>query len=236
MNICYNGDSFKLLRKTENETINLILTDIPYNISRDNNFSSMGRQGFDWIWDSYTGVFKLEHLSCLCPLVKKTGSILVFSSFQQCGDLDEIMQKAGMVAKDKIIWNKKNPMPRNTNRRYVSDKELINWYVKKNGKWTFNKKENESYLRSILNFPISTHLSKFHPTAKNVDLLAALIKIHSDPNDIVLDAFAGSFTTGLAAAKTGRQFVLCEIDEKFYENGKMLLTKNNIEFTDGEKR
>jgi len=233
--IVYNVNSFKLARKTEDGTIDLLLTDIPYNISRANHFDSMGREGFDWDWD-FDGVFHLEYLSVFASLIKKTGSAIIFSSFQQCGDLDEIMEKAGMVAKDKIIWNKTNPMPRNTGRRYVADTELVNWYTKKNGKWTFNKEEETPYLRSILNFPISTHLSKFHPTAKNVDMLAALIRTHSDLNDIVLDPFAGTFTAGLAAAKTGRQFVLCEMEEKYYNNGKKLLTKNNVEFTDGGSR
>ena len=67
-------------------------------------------------------------------------------------------------------------------------------------------------------------------------MLAALINTHSDLGDLVLDPFAGTFTTGLAASQMGRQFVLCEMEEKYYENGKQLLTKNGVEFTDGGSR
>jgi len=234
MNLIYNADSIKLAKKTEKKTVDLVLTDIPYGISRKNNFHTMGRTGFNFDWDKEN--FFVNSISHIVPLLKKGGSALIFSSFEQIKDLDVLMHENGMLRKDKLIWSKTNAFPRNTKRRYVASSEVINWYVTKKGKWTFNKSEDVPYIKTVFEYPIATHLSKFHPTAKPIALLEKLITIHSNEGDLILDPFAGAMTTAAAADNIGRNFVVCEKDEENFLRGKELLKKLDVKFTDGGSR
>lgn len=73
---------------------------------------------------------------------------------------------------------------------------------------------------------------RIHPTEKPLDLLEQLITNSTNPEDIVLDPFGGSFSTVLAAIKCGRQAISFELDEQYYLVGKERLESfdpNNIE-------
>lgn len=63
-------------------------------------------------------------------------------------------------------------------------------------------------------------LDTFHPTQKPVALIAHLIRIFSDPGDVVLDACMGSATTAVAAIRTGRNWIGYEMNENFYKQAQ----------------
>ena len=97
------GDCFELLKDIPNESIDLILTDIPFNISKTNNFKTMkdrkGRNGIDFgEWD--TG-FDEKSLALLQDKIKKGGSLITFHSFEQYSLLQTVFDK--LIFKDKII-------------------------------------------------------------------------------------------------------------------------------------
>ena len=77
-------------------------------------------------------------------------------------------------------------------------------------------REFTSYPNSILRFSGVASKEQLHTTQKPVDLLEYLIKTYTNEGDIVLDCFAGSCTTGLAAINTGRNFIGCEIDKEYF--------------------
>lgn len=117
-------------------------------------------------------------------------------------------------------------MPRNVNRRYVQDTEFAIWAVKKNAKWIFNKKSDLPYLRSTFETAVVSGKEKNgHPTQKSLKLMEELINIHTKENEIILDPFMGSGTTGVAALKNKRKFIGIEIDNKYYEIAKERLKK-----------
>ena len=112
-------------------------------------------------------------------------------------------------------------MPRNINRRYVQDKEYAIWAVKKNAKWTFNKPEDEKYLRSTFKYPIVQGKERFnHPTQKSLKLLEDIIKIHTNVDDLILDPFMGTGTTCLAAKNQGRNFIGIEQNIDYFKIAK----------------
>ena len=197
--------------------IDLILTDIPYQVSRENNFKTMkdrqGRNGIDFgEWD-YN--FDISSLKKLIPKLKKGGSFIIFSSFEQYNDL--IYNLSELELKDRIIFRKTNPMPRNRDRRYISNIELITWFVKKGDKWIFNR-QSEKYDESVISYPAESGggFKKYHPTQKPLRLIEELIKRHSNPGDIVLDCCAGSGTTGLACKNLNRKYILIEKSKDYY--------------------
>lgn len=70
--------------------------------------------------------------------------------------------------------------------------------------------------KSIIKVP-SDHYKMLHPTQKPVRLMERLIALVSNKNDLILDPFMGSASTGLACLNTGRRFIGCEIDDEYYK-------------------
>lgn len=216
----FNGDAYTMVKefKQNGITVNHIITDPPYNISQDNNFNTLRnpRKGVDFgKWDKGFDLYSwIEDYS---EVLDKNGSMIIFCSYRFISHIIDKLESCGMVVKDTLIWKKSNPMPRNIERRYVQDTEFAVWAVKKNAKWTFNKPVNSSYLRSC--FETSTVSGKEktgHPTQKSLKLMDAIIKIHTNENDVILDPFMGSGSTGVACIKNKRKFIGIELEKDFF--------------------
>ena len=108
-------------------------------------------------------------------------------------------------------------MPRNRERRFISDIEMASWFVKGKG-WTFNR-QHEKYESSILRYPSESGggFKRYHPTQKNLKMIEYLIKILTNEGDWVLDPFMGSGTVGVACRNTNRNFIGIELDEKYFK-------------------
>ncbi|MGO5272663.1 DNA methyltransferase, partial [Collinsella sp. LCP21S3_C3] len=132
------GDSLEFINTLEDNSIDAIITDPPYNISRDNNFQSMGRGGIDFgEWDKEFDLSSWIELAT--PKLKKGGNILIFNAWKNLGEIAATLESLGFEVKDMIRWEKSNPMPRNRDRRFIVDYEVAVWAVKKGAKWTFNR-------------------------------------------------------------------------------------------------
>ena len=221
----FNGDCFEIIDKLiENGVkVDAVITDIPFNISSKNNFKTMkdrkGRNGIDFgNWDKG---FDETKLSKIIPLIEDGGNFITFLAFEQYSLLKEILENENMILKDRFIWKKTNPMPRNRDRRYISNCELGVWFVKSKEKWIFNR-QDEKYQQMIFEFPSESGggFKRYHPTQKNLKLMTELVKIHTNKNNIVLDPFMGSGTTGVACVNTNRDFIGIELDEKYFNIAK----------------
>ncbi|WP_407543809.1 site-specific DNA-methyltransferase (plasmid) [Deinococcus radiomollis] len=85
---------------------------------------------------------------------------------------------------------------------------------KQNGTWT---DDGTRHPTSVLRVPSIRSQDTVHPTQKPVDLMAWLVRSYSQPGDLILDPFAGSGSTGVAAIQEGRRFLGCERDASFCE-------------------
>ncbi|MDO5564020.1 MAG: DNA (cytosine-5-)-methyltransferase [Eubacteriales bacterium] len=202
--------------------INHIITDPPYNISKANNFNTMKqkRQGVDFgEWDK-----EFDFISWIKPYVElldKNGSIIIFCSYYYISFIITELEKNDIDVKDVIIWKKSNPMPRNIERRYVQDMEFAIWGVQKKAKWIFNKGEKEKYKRSLYETSLVSGSEKTkHPTQKSLKLMEEIIKVHTNKNDVIMDPFMGSGTTGVACKKLGRKFIGIELNRDYFEIAK----------------
>lgn len=217
----YNADYRDIIPTLLDNSVDLFLIDIPYNISRKNNISTMkdrkNRVGLDYgEWDKD---FNEKELNILQNKLKKGGSLLVWSALEQYDTLRYTFNE--LQIKDKLIWNKTNPMPRNRDRRYISNIELCSWFIKPGAKWTFNRQASP-YETCILTYPVESGggYKRFHPTQKNIDMIKNQIRIHTNPNDLVVDCFMGGGTTGVACKELERSFIGIELDEKYYNIAK----------------
>lgn len=210
-----------------------IITDPPYNISKINNFQTMKnpRTGVDFgEWDQ--GSFDLfSWIPLYSKLVNKNGSMIIFCSYRFISFIVSVLEseEVGFNVKDVLVWQKSNPMPRNVNRRYVQDMEFAVWAVRKNSKWVFNKPAEKPYLRSLFSAPVVSGLEKVgHPTQKSLFVMKSIISIHTNENQLILDQFMGSGTTGIAALELGRNFIGIEKEKKYFEMAKRRFEKYDI--------
>ncbi|GAA9644936.1 site-specific DNA-methyltransferase [Helicobacter pylori] len=225
----YHANAFEIIKDfyQQNLKVDAIITDPPYNISVKNNFSTLKsatRQGIDFgEWDKNFRL--LEWIKRYAPLVNPNGCMVIFCSYRFINYIADFLEENGFVVKDFIQWVKNNPMPRNINRRYVQDTEFALWAVKKKAKWVFNKPKNEKYLRPlILKSPVVGGIERVkHPTQKSLALMEKIISIHTNPNDIVLDPFMGSGTTGLACKRLERNFIGIESEKEYFQIAKKRL-------------
>jgi len=216
----YLADAFALVKELQKRQVIVdhIITDPPYKISKENNFTTLDqpRKGIDFgQWDKkfdLCGWIK-DYVSILSP----NGSVIIFCSYLYISDLVKELEQNDIDVKDVLIWKKANPMPRNIERRYVQDMEFAIWGVKKNSKWVFNKPKDKPYLRSLFETStVSGHEKNGHPTQKSLALMEHIIKIHTNPSDLVIDPFMGSGTTGVACLNLNRRFIGIENNNSYY--------------------
>jgi site-specific DNA-methyltransferase (adenine-specific) len=168
-------------------------------------------------------------------VLKPNGTIWIsgtYHSIYMCGYL---LQRHNFHILNDISWFKPNASPNLSCRFFTASHETLIWARKdKKGKHTFNyqdikngnfpedrlKKEN-TQMRSVWCIPTPKNGEKEfgkHPTQKPLALLKRIILASTNEDDIILDPFCGSGTTGIACKAVGnRKFIGIEIDDEYYE-------------------
>ena len=221
-------DCFEFLPTVEKESVDLILIDPPYIISRPTGFEACGEKGVERFrmsyefgeWDKdFTGleiVMQEAH-----RILKKGGTLICFYDLWKIESLKKWMEDAKLKQVRFIEWVKTNPVPINSKVNYLTNAREIAVSCVKSGKPTFHS----VYDKGIYEFPICHDKDRFHPTQKPIALLESLIKKHSNQGDTVLDCFAGSSSCAVACHNTNRKFIGCEIDDTFYTKSVERLEK-----------
>lgn len=213
------GDCLERMKEIEDGSVNLILTDPPYNIARANNFHTMGRAGIDFgEWDKGFDLF--SYINEIQRILHKDGSVVIFNDWKNVGDIARHCESVGLVIKDMLRWEKSNPMPRNRDRRYVTDYEVAVWCTNTKAKWTFNRTD-PAYQRPEYRGSLTPHGERTsHTTQKPEWLMEQILSVHSNEGDMVCDMFMGSGTTGVACTNTNRKFIGIEMDENYFNIAK----------------
>lgn len=144
--------------------------------------------------------------------VLKDGSHAYFMvNSRNLNELQTKAEAAGFKFMNLLVWVKNNKTP---NKYYMQQCEFI-LFLRKG----FAKNVNDMGKGNVFIIPniIGT---KFHPTEKPVELMQEMILQSTQPNEIVLEPFAGSAATCIAAVKSGRRFVAAEIEERFCKIGE----------------
>lgn len=200
------------------KSIDLILTDPPYCISKKTGFKSVinGENRFAVSmdfgqWDQIE--VNLEDMAkTFYGALRRGGTAIVWYDIWKSGRLKAAMESAGFKMIRLIIWQKTNPVPLNMRATYLSNSREMAVSGVKVGKPTFNSQ----YDSGIYEYPIPRHNgNRMHPTQKPLYLFEDLVLKHSHQGDLVVDPFLGSGTTGVAAIRNSRRFAGCDLDNKY---------------------
>ena len=208
------GDCMELMNNIPNESVDLVLTDIPYNeVNRkDNGLRKLDKENAD--------ILTFDLINFLEQLYDKAKStIIIFCGKEQVSTIHSFFnnkQKKGKGTVRQLIWEKSNPSPMNGQHIYLSGIENAIWFKKRGG--TFNA----HCKNTVFKYPIGR--SKLHPTEKNHLLLQELILDNSNENDLILDPCMGSGSTGVVALQNNRNFLGIELNQNYFK-----IAKNRLE-------
>lgn len=236
-NTIIEGDTIENLKKIPDGSIDLIFADPPYFMQTEGELlrtDGTKFQGVEDEWDKFNDYneydkFCFEWLKECKRVLKKDGAIWVIGSFQNIYRLGYIMQNLGFWILNDVIWSKPNAAPNFSGTRYQNSHETLLWCTKsKKSKYTFNYKtmkhlNNDKQDKSVWDIGIcignerlkNEDGKKIHSTQKPEKLLYKVILSTTKPNDIVLDPFFGTGTTGAIAKLLGRNWIGIEREPSY---------------------
>ncbi len=213
------ADSREYIKKVPDKSVDLILTDPPYNLSS----YSTGNMKFSWRkeinndlaeWD-LVNFDPAEWLEQFKRILKPTGSIFAFTSYNMLGKWHEVFDPAFDTFQF-MVWHKTNPAPKVRKAGFLNSCELIICVWNKGHTWNFGKQnEMHNFIETSICMGNERVKDPHHPTQKPVKVLKRIINIASNPGDLVFDPFMGVGSTGVAALELDRRFLGVELEEKY---------------------
>jgi len=215
------GDSQHLIKEVTDQSVDLILTDPPYNLSR----YSTGNMEFSWRktinndlaeWDE-TEFRPREWVSEFKRVLKPTGNIFAFCAYNLMGKWHEAFDPEFDTFQF-MVWHKTNPVPKIRRAGFLNSCELIVCMWNKGHTWNFTKqKDMHNFIESPICMGKERLRNPSHPTQKPVKVLERIIRIATNPKDVIFDPFMGVGSTGVAALNLERQFIGFELDKQYYD-------------------
>ena len=227
------GDCMTRLHEIEDDSVDAIFADPPYFLSNGGISVQSGKQVCvdKGDWDKggtpeYVYQFNRQWLSLCRSKLKDIGTIWISGTHHNIFVVQRCLQELGYKILNVITWQKSDPPPNLSCRYFNFSTELVIWarkHEKKPHKFnyeTMKQLNGGSQMTDVWRIPAVGMWEKTcgkHPTQKPVRLLYRILLASTNEGDTVLDPFAGSSTTGIAANLLGRKFVGIEQEEEFIE-------------------
>jgi len=221
----YNDNCINILKSLPEKSVNMIFADPPYNLSGSDFMTLQSGKPVKCDkgeWDKIDNIqeFNKNWLIECRRVLSDTGTIWISGTLHNHPSIGIILKELDFWIINDIIWFKPNASPLLKTNRFAPSTELI-WLASKSKNYYFNydlakKLNNGKQQRNLIILNAERHKTS-HPTEKPETLLEKLIIFGSQENDIILDPFLGSGTTGVVAKRLNRSFIGCEIDENFYK-------------------
>jgi site-specific DNA-methyltransferase (adenine-specific)/modification methylase len=226
-----HGNFYEEVQRLGDGCIDLILTDPPYNIARENAFAFDGRANISQDFGEWDKHAEQEFLASFeiwarewARLLRVQGSGYVFTSDRYISHLRAALEGAELHVKATIVWHKTNPGTQVVKTNFKSSVEYLLFFTKGEGGHTFNW-QGENEMHNFLETPIcggnerltDSKGKTLHPTQKPEQMIRHFFEISSNRGDTVFDGFAGVGTTGKVAKDRGRKFIGIEQDALYFE-------------------
>lgn len=228
----YKGDSLKLLKKFDDESIDLIFADPPYFLSNNGITCKSGKMASvnKGTWDKSSGLadkhnFNREWIKECYRILAPNGSIWISGTLHNIYSVGMALEENNFKILNNITWQKTNPPPNLSCRYFTHSTETVIWARKnlRKSRHTFNyaimKEENGGkQMKDVWTGSTTKKTEKAfgkHPTQKPIYLLDRIIRSSSNEGDLVLDPFCGSSTTGVAAIQNNRRYIGIDISKEY---------------------
>ena len=232
------GDCIAEMAKLPAESVDLVFADPPYNLQLQGDLKRPDDSRVDAVddaWDKFSSFsayddFTRAWLMACQRVMKREATLWVIGSYHNIFRVGAILQDLGFWILNDVVWRKSNPMPNFRGRRFTNAHETLIWAAREPGGkgYTFNYEalkagNDDVQVRSDWTIALCTgeerlkgdNGKKLHPTQKPEALLARVILASSRPDDLVLDPFCGSGTTGAVAKRLGRRFIAIERESAY---------------------
>jgi site-specific DNA-methyltransferase (adenine-specific) len=231
--LLHRGDCRQILQRLPEESVDLIFADPPYFLSNGGVTCQSGKMVsvHKGRWDASGGIeedhrFNLSWLSACKRVLRPDGTIFVSGTRHVIFSVGFAMQQLGFKLLNDIVWYKVIPPPNLSCRYFTHSTELILWAAKDARSrhcFDYGAMKAENGGKQMQNLwslvPPKKAEKRFgkHPTQKPLALLDRIVRAASCPGALVLDPFAGSGTTGVASARTGRRFLGIDLETEYLE-------------------
>lgn len=224
-----NQCSLKGMSKLKDQSVDLIVTDPPYNIADNKRMTKQGNKfvttqkawgkDFQDNWKSPEDFYNWlkPFVEQMVRVLKEDGSIVMFFDRKYAGYYSYLIEKEfGLISRNNLYFVKSNPLPSCRKNNYRSTVEEAVWFTKsKNYNLNFI---NQTEMKQVFTGAIGkSKTKKIHPCQKYNWMIEPLIERHSKAGDVVLDPFAGSGSTLRIAAAMGRKAIGFEKSTAFYK-------------------
>jgi site-specific DNA-methyltransferase (adenine-specific) len=246
------GNSFHVMELLPEKSIDLIIADPPYNLTKSFHGTQFSRKK-ESEYEDYTR----QWLSKAIPLLKDDGSIYVCCDWETSLIIGHILQEY-LIVRNRITWQREKG--RGAKANWKNGLEDI-WFATKSNNYTFNldavkirkkviapyrvdgkpkdwtETENGNYRDTCpsnfwddITIPFwSMPENTAHPTQKSEKLVAKIMLASSNPGDVVFDPFLGSGTTSVTAKKLDRHYLGIELNEQY-----CIWTEQRLEMADND--
>jgi len=247
-NNIYEGDCIEVMKQWDDNCIDHCITDPPYNMSK--------KKGLGWAfskhvtmeekWDIFSREdyldFTRQWFKEVCRVVKPNGNIFIFGSFHNIYDLGYIVNEMDLKILNSIVWFKPNAQPNITCRMLTESTEHIIWACNeikgKAKKWVFNYEiskmlNGNKQLRNMWQIPYPSQKERRfgkHPSQKPIEVITRIMLIATNKDELVLDCFSGSGTTGVVAQSFGRKWIMLENNPEYNEIARERLDNVHVPY------
>lgn len=233
-NSIVQGDCLEIMKQIPDGSIDLILTDPPYNISiegkkitrtyahynwkrRSDIGLDFGKWDRNWKDDEEFFAWVEEWFKEVVRILKDGAWMYIFFDKQKTGIFDlYLAPKYGVKARTIYVWVKTNPVPSFRKVNWNSGTEHI--WVGSRGDSKLKNFLNQKYMSNYFISPnASAYKETIHPTEKPLILLKHLIEVNTNEGELVCDPFAGSGSTLVACKQLGRRYIGIEISQEYVD-------------------
>ena len=220
------------------DSVDLVFADPPYNLQLQGGLKRPDNSRVDAVdddWDKFSSFaayddFTRAWLLACRRVMKPSATLWVIGSYHNIFRVGATLQDLGFWILNDVVWRKSNPMPNFRGRRFTNAHETLIWAAREPGGkgYTFNYQalkagNDDVQVRSDWTIALCTGEErlkngdgkKLHPTQKPEALLSRVILSSSRPDDLVLDPFCGTGTTGAVAKRLGRRFIGIERETEY---------------------
>jgi site-specific DNA-methyltransferase (adenine-specific) len=199
------GDCLERMKEIPDGSVDMILTDPPYGIDYQSNFR---KEKFNKIANDKK--IDMGFIDDAYRKLKDGGAIYLFTRWDVYPEWKVDIERAGFKLKNLLVWHKAGGGLGDLKGAYIYNHEFCIYATK--GRRLLNGKRSSD----VLQFSKGNTSEYKHPTQKPLDLIAFLLEKSSLCNDVILDPFMGSGTTGVAAKNLNRSFIGIELDLDYF--------------------